>query len=158
MSNQIPQRLLDLIKSDGIELQACEIECLNDPARYEEALDMIDDWEARCALSGYGRGEVADWLTQRDLNAGESYEPPPAPKQGAPKSLFSATSPAWRERLQKHVNQQGINVLEWEPWCACGEEILKIIALADQVAEAWADVKEEVYAAACHQMRVVVFG
>lgn len=160
MSNQIPQRLLDLIKSDGLELLECELECLNDPARLGEAIDMIDDWEARCSLSGYARGEIGEWLLDRDmglLTATEKNLGIQPPSRSLP-TLASVVSPEWAQRLREMVNQQGINVLEWETSCACGAEILKIIELADRVAQQWLDVRSEVYATACHQMRVVCYG
>jgi len=50
----------------GEGLNPEQIECLQDPERYDEAIDMIDDMEARCGISSYVRGEVADALTQRE--------------------------------------------------------------------------------------------
>lgn len=44
-----------------------ERDCLTDATRYSEAIDMVDNWEAFGQISGYTRSEVADWLTQREL-------------------------------------------------------------------------------------------
>lgn len=54
------------LQSNGLEALTNEQkECLLDPARYSEALDMIDDLECRCSISGYARGEIASALTDR---------------------------------------------------------------------------------------------
>jgi hypothetical protein len=37
-------------------------ECLCDPERVDEALAMLDDWEARVGLSSYMREELAAYL------------------------------------------------------------------------------------------------
>lgn len=44
-----------------------QLECLRDPARYGESLDMLDDLECRVDLSGHARGEIASALTDREL-------------------------------------------------------------------------------------------
>lgn len=44
-----------------------QIDCLNDPTRYDEALDMVDDLECRCGINSHIRAEIADILTQREL-------------------------------------------------------------------------------------------
>lgn len=40
-----------------------EIDCLTDPTRADEALDMVDDWSDRLGLSDYLRGELATFIT-----------------------------------------------------------------------------------------------
>jgi hypothetical protein len=40
-------------------LTAEQLECLGDPTRADEALDMIDDWEARLGMSAHLRAELA---------------------------------------------------------------------------------------------------
>jgi len=62
-----PLELLDaeLTRITGAGLLVEQRDCLDDPQRYEEALDMLDDMEARIGVSGHVRGEVADMLTRR---------------------------------------------------------------------------------------------
>lgn len=56
--------LLDLC---GEGLNSEQRECLLDPDRYHEALEMLDDMEERICISGYVRGKVGDALNQRDV-------------------------------------------------------------------------------------------
>jgi hypothetical protein len=44
--------------------------CLADPARLDEALDMIDDWEARVGLPGELRGDLVAALLDAAIAAG----------------------------------------------------------------------------------------
>jgi hypothetical protein len=39
-----------------------QIDCLRDPERADEALDMLDDWEARLGLRGYWREELGAYI------------------------------------------------------------------------------------------------
>lgn len=39
-----------------------QIECLTDPARTDESLDLLDDLEARCGISSHVRGEAAAYV------------------------------------------------------------------------------------------------
>jgi hypothetical protein len=48
----------------GEPLMREQMECLADPARVDEALDMIDDWEARLTVSSTLRGDIAAWLVE----------------------------------------------------------------------------------------------
>lgn len=52
-----------------LPVTAEQIECLCDPARYEEALEMVDDWESRLGLSSYWRGELAAYLTEKEMQS-----------------------------------------------------------------------------------------
>lgn len=58
----------DLIRIYGEGLNDEQRACLLDPERYDEALDMLDDMEARMGVSGYVRGEVASYLTERHIS------------------------------------------------------------------------------------------
>ena len=44
--------------------------CLADPARLDEALDMVDDWEARVGLPGELRGDLVAALLDAAIAAG----------------------------------------------------------------------------------------
>lgn len=63
----------DLIAKTGVAINAEQIKCLRDPARYDEAIDMIDDMECRIGISPETRGEVADFLTQMELSDMKDY-------------------------------------------------------------------------------------
>jgi hypothetical protein len=44
--------------------------CLADPARLDEAMDMVDDWEARVGLPGELRGDLVAALLDAAIAAG----------------------------------------------------------------------------------------
>lgn len=55
-----------LLARTGERLQAEQYECVIDPDRYDEAVDMLDDIEARVtSAAGHWRAEICDLLTQR---------------------------------------------------------------------------------------------
>ncbi len=54
----------DLKRHGFAPLTADQITCLRHPDRTDEAFSMLDDLEARSAISGYARGEAGAFLLE----------------------------------------------------------------------------------------------
>lgn len=69
LSNAIQALDTELRQLHGEGLYQEQRECLEDTGRYSEALEMLDDMESRMGISGSVRGDIADALTQRELQS-----------------------------------------------------------------------------------------
>lgn len=70
-------------------------------------------------------------------------------------TLNAALPEGWAQMISSEVDA---SILTWEVDTACGEEVLRIVRLADYVASCWPDAREDVITAAIHQISVVCLG
>lgn len=72
--------------------------------------------------------------------------------------LRALLEPQWVELIETECEQGTERLLDWTGDSACGEEVLRIAALADYVCTCWPDSADDVHTAACHQINVVCWG
>lgn len=71
IQNAIPVLNAELRRIYGIGLMTDQLLCLADSTRWEEALDMLDDMQARLGIADTVRAQVEDAINYRQIKIEE---------------------------------------------------------------------------------------